>query len=412
MSSPHSPVVWIINHYAQEPNGAGGTRHFSLAKQLLQSGFSPYIIAASTVHNQNAQRLNKNESIKIELQDEVPFVWLKSNEYEGNGIKRLLNMVQFGAKLFSSNLKKAIPAPDIIIGSTPDPFAALGAERVAARYKVPFICEVRDFWPISLIELGKMSKKHPLALIMFAIERWIFKRAKRIIVVQQRSDLYLTPLGIDSSKMIYIPNGIDLKLFPEPEMVPERDTITLMYFGAHGNGNALDNLLYGMKLVEQQDNSRHISLRLIGDGPLKPNLEKLAKELQLSRVTFEAPIPKRDIPALAAQADILVFNVVDMPILRYGISANKLFDYLAAKRPVIFACNAVNNPVEDAKAGITVAAGSPTAMADAILTLSALPLNERRIMGENGRAYVINNHSFEHLGEKLAATLKDVLRNR
>lgn len=404
-TQPH-PIVWIINHYAQEPGGAGGTRHFSLAKQLKSKGYLPYIIAASTVHNQQAQRLEEGEVFRIEWHEEIPFVWLKSSRYEGNGIKRLQNMLAFAWQLLNKKLTQSIPKPDIVIGSSPHPFAALGAERLAARHKAHFLCEIRDFWPISLIELGKLHRLHPLALVMFGIERWLYKRASRILVVQQRSDLYLMPLGVPPEKLLYLPNGIDISLFPEPAPAPNREDFTLMYFGAHGNGNALDNILYAMKIVEEQNNKKHIKLRLVGDGPLKPVLENLSHSLGLKHVSFEAPVPKRDIPKLAAEADALVFNVVDMPILRYGISANKLFDYLAAKRPVIFACNAVNNPVADADAGITIAAGDPKAMADAIIRISETSLTERLAMGERGREYVTRTHSFEALGEKLASALK------
>lgn len=409
-TQPH-PIVWIVNHYAQEPSGAGGTRHFSLAKQLKSKGYLPYIIAASTVHNQQAQRLEEGEAFRIEWHEEIPFVWLKSSSYEGNGIKRLQNMLAFAWQLLNKKLTQTIPKPDIVIGSSPHPFAALGAERLAARHKAHFLCEIRDFWPISLIELGKLNRLHPLALLMFGIERWLYKRAKRILVVQQRSDLYLMPLGVPPEKLVYLPNGIDISLFPEPEPAPNREQFTLMYFGAHGNGNALDNILYAMKIVEEKNHNKHIKLRLIGDGPLKPVLENLSHSLGLKQVSFEAPIPKRDIPKLASEADALVFNVVDMPILRYGISANKLFDYLAAKRPVIFACNAVNNPVADAGAGITIAAGNPDAMADAIIRISETPHAERLVMGERGREYVTRTHSFDALGEKLALTLKALASN-
>lgn len=405
MNNTSHPIVWIINHYAQEPGGAGGTRHFSLAKQLKARGFLPYIIAASTVHNQQAQRLEEGETFRIDWHEDIPFVWLKSSPYEGNGLQRLWNMIEFGWRLFDKTLARTIPKPDMVIGSTPDPFAALGAERVARRHKAKFLCEVRDFWPISLIELGKMSRFHPLALLMFGIERWLYKRAQRIIVVQQRSDLYLMPLGVPPEKLLYLPNGIDISLFPDPAPARQREDFTLMYFGAHGNGNALDNLLYAMKIVEEKDTAGRIKLRLIGDGPLKPVLQNLAHSLGLKQVSFEAPIAKRDIPALADAADAFVFNVVDMPILRYGISANKLFDYLAAKRPVIFACNAVNNPVEDAHAGITVPAGDAKKLAAAIIEVSETPFDLRLSMGERGRDYVTQTHSFDALGEKLANAL-------
>lgn len=404
----NKPVIWLVNHYAQEPGGAGGTRHFSLAKQLQARGFAPYIIAASTEHNVGRQRLADHESIRVDTIEGIPFVWLRTSPYAGNGLKRLWNMIDFGFRVRSSALLKYIPKPDIVIGSTPDPFAALGAERAAKKHNAKFVCEVRDFWPISLIELGKLKAGHPLARLMFSIESHLYKKAARILVVQQRSDLYLTPRGVAAEKIVWLPNGIDLTMFPDPGPKAPEPSFTFMYFGAHGNGNALDNVLHAMIHVEEKDPEGRFRLRLIGDGPLKASLQELAKTYKLTRVSFEPPIPKRDIPALAAQADALLFNVVDMPILKYGISANKLFDYLAARRPVVFACNAVNNPVEDAKAGITVPAGDAHALADAMLGLAARGPEELLAMGERGRAYVALNHSVEAIGATLATTLSDL----
>ncbi len=369
-----SPIVWIVNHYAQEPNGAGGTRHFSLARELKERGLSPYIIAASTVHNQKAQRLDGTQSLRIDLIDDIPFVWLKTSIFEGNGLKRLYNMVRFGWQVRSKKLLAHIPKPDFVIGSSPDPFAALGAQRSAAKYNAAFLYEIRDLWPLSLIELKRLKRLHPLALLMSAIERFLIARAHRILVVQQQSDRYLVPRGANPEHIIYLPNGIDLALFPEPAAKQKEANFTFMYFGAHGNGNALDTLLYAMQEIEVACPDTPIRLRLIGDGPLKLSLIALASSLGLTRVTFEPPIAKRDIPALAAQADALIFHVVDMPVLKYGISANKLFDYLAARRPVIFACNAPNNPVADAQAGISIAACDADAMVTCMQQMAACKL--------------------------------------
>ena len=410
MNLPNAPVVWIVNNYAQEPNGAGGTRHFSLAKKLKQRGFDPYIIAASTVHNQTKQRLREGEDVRIDVINDIPFVWLRSPVFSSNGLRRLWNMLDFAMQVPKRKLIKHIPKPDVVIGSSPDPFAAFGAQRAAAKYRAKFIYEVRDFWPLSLIELGKLHPLHPLALTMGFIERFLCKRSNRVISVQKHAGLYLASRRVPENKFVHLPNGIDLSLFPEPSSKEPGDDFVFMYFGAHGNGNGLENILFAMKTVEANDPTAHIHLRLIGDGPLKEALKAQAAVLGLKRVSFEAPIPKRDIPILAATADALVFNVVDMPVLRYGISANKLFDYLAAKRPVIFACNASDDLVAAAHAGLSVPAGDHAALAKAMLKLAAMDSATLKQMGENGRNHVETMHSFEALGETLTTMLQQVLK--
>jgi glycosyltransferase involved in cell wall biosynthesis len=406
------PAIWIVNNYANEPDGAGGTRHFSLAKQLKASGYSPYIIAASTLHNQDGQRLTANEDIRVSVIETVPFVWLRAPKFSGNGLRRLWNMIRFAGQLPRRKLLHHIPPPALVIGSTPDPFAALGAYFAATKHGARFIYEVRDFWPISLIELGKLKRWHPLAIVMYAIEAFLCRRASLILTVQCHAHQYLERYRVPREKWAYLPNGVDVSLFPEPPLKEPSERFTFMYFGAHGHGNSLENILLAMRSVEALDPTGRIHCRLVGNGPLKPALVAQAKHLGLTRVHFEPSVPKREIPALAAQADVLLFNVFDMPILRYGISANKLFDYLAAKRPIIFACNASDDPVAKAHAGLTVPANNPEALANAMLQLAATDTARLHEMSVGGRRYVEVSHNFETLGNQLAAALRPLLAAR
>jgi glycosyltransferase involved in cell wall biosynthesis len=134
-----------------------------------------------------------------------------------------------------------------------------------------------------------------------------------------------------------------------------------------------------------------------------------ASGLGLKRISFEPPVPKSQISALAAQADAFVLTVLDLPNLyRYGISMNKMFDYLAASRPIIMASNAANNPVADAQAGLSVEPGQPEALAQAILQIATTPIEERQRMGRAGRDYVEQNHGFAQLSARLASVLDEV----
>ena len=142
---------------------------------------------------------------------------------------------------------------------------------------------------------------------------------------------------------------------------------------------------------------------------MKSSLMELADSLDLSSVSFEAPVPKEDIPALAAQADAFVFPLVDAPVFKYGISSNKLFDFMAAARPIVFCCRAVNNPIADAGAGVTVAPGDIKSLATAMTELSQLPLEKRLVMGQLGREYVSQRHDFRILAKNFADELNQCL---
>ncbi len=182
----------------------------------------------------------------------------------------------------------------------------------------------------------------------------------------------------------------------------------MMYFGAHGTANGLENLIRAMAILRERRASPAPVLRLIGDGPMKASLQRLAADMHLDNVRFEDAVPKADIPAMAAQADAFVFNLVASPVFRYGISSNKLFDFMAAGRPVIFSCESVNNPVAEADAGITVPPDRPEHLADAIATIARLTPAERETMGMNARRYVERNHDYRSLAVRLARVLNDI----
>lgn len=402
--------VWILNHYAQEPGGAGGTRHFHLAEHLQAYGWHATIIAASVEHQSGHQRLEPDEKKRCDYFKGVPFLWVRTPEYQGNGGGRMRNMLAYTWAVLQRSTTAKLPRPDVVIGSSVHPFAAVAGALLARRYKVPFIFEVRDLWPQTLVDMGRLQEGSFITWALRKLEFWLYRRAARTVVLLPRAWEYITPLGIPKERVIWIPNGVDLSLFPRSTVADTaKDHFTLMYFGAHGQANGLDNVLHAMKHVQEQSNGRNIHLRMIGDGPLKPSLVAQASEMGLTNVSFEPPVAKSQIPALAAQADAFVIAVLNLPgLYRYGISMNKLFDYLAAEQPILIASDGANNPVEDAQAGLTVPPGQPQALAEAIVKIANTPLPERQRMGRAGREYVEQNHGFEQLAGRLAAVLDDV----
>lgn len=402
--------VWILNHYAQEPGGSGGTRHFHLAEHLRAYGWHATVIAASVEHQSGHQRLAPGEKQRCDYFNGVPFLWVRTPEYQGSGGGRMRNMLAYTWTVLQPSTTAKLPRPDVVIGSSVHPFAAVAGALLASRFKVPFIFEVRDLWPQTLVDMGRLQETSFITWTLRKLERWLYRRAERTVVLLPRAWEYITPLGILKEHVIWIPNGVDLSLFPRsPVTNTVNDRFTLMYFGAHGQANGLDNVLCAMHYVQEQPNCRHIHLRMIGDGPLKSSLVAQATEMGLTNVSFESPVAKSQIPALAAQADAFVIAVLNLPELyRYGISMNKLFDYLAAERPILIASDAANNPVEDAQSGLTVPPGQPQALAEAIIIIANTPLPERQRMGRAGREYVEHNHGFEQLALRLAQTLDAV----
>ncbi|HEX7648491.1 MAG TPA: glycosyltransferase family 4 protein [Noviherbaspirillum sp.] len=409
--------VWILNHYAIEPGSAGITRHFDLAVNLRKHGWQATVIAASVEHITGRQRLEPHEKRRCESYSHVPFLWVRTPEYRGNGMRRVLNMLTYTWRVVMPGCTAGLSKPDVVIGSSVHPLAAVAALLLARRHRVPFVFEVRDLWPQTLVDFGKLSERSPVTWALRRLERWLYRSAVRIVAPLPYAADYISALGISRDKVVWIPNGVDLSATStssesvdasarnEVQSKPESPFV-LMYFGAHGLANGLSPLIHAMKLVAGEAGSEAIKLRMIGSGALKEELQRLANTLNLTNISFEPPVPKSTIPQLAAQADGFVITVLGLPQLyRYGISMNKLFDYFAAARPVVIACNAANNPVLEAGAGITVPPDDPQELARAIIALYRMPPEERQRMGAAGRRYVEENHDTNRLAARLASTL-------
>lgn len=406
-------TVWILNHYAQEPGGPGGTRHYSLAKNMRRHGWRAVVIAASVELNTGRQRLGGGDAIKLCQYDGVDFLWVRTPTYHANDNGRVSNMLSYAVRALMPSTTHSLPRPDVIVGSSVHPFAAWSGAMLAKRFGVPFIFEVRDLWPQTLVDMGRLRANSLATKLLRRLETWLYKRADRIIVLLPKAGEYIVPLGINVNKIVWIPNGVDLDGYPEPLQPIGRTKFTLMYLGAHGQANGLDCILKAMVELKKIPEMSHVFLRMIGDGPLKPYLQKYAREMNLNNVQFESAVSKQQIPELAAEADAFVISVLNLPNLyQYGISMNKLFDYFAAARPIVIASNAVNNPVADAAAGLTVNSGDSKAMANAIFSLVTMLAEQRVKMGRAGRAYVEKNHDFRMLAAKLADTLNNVLVER
>jgi len=398
--------IWIINQYAIPLSQAGPTRHYTLARELIRKGHHVTIIASSFDHvTRRETRLTSDEISKYEVVEGVPFVWLRTPPYRGNTLARIWNMLVFASRVWRDACSRINDQPDVIIGSSPHLFGALAAERLAGRYKIPFILEVRDLWPKSLVDLGNVSDHHPVVCLLERVERYLYRKARYIVTLLPSAVDHMVEKGIHREKVVWLPNGVDFRLVSQYRPPKETSLLTVMYAGAHGLANGLDSILDTAAILEQDGWGDRVRFRLIGDGPEKVRLQQRATIEGIQIVRFEDPVPKNRIYGLLQEADAFIVTMRNISLYRYGISLNKIYDYLAVGRPIVFGSSAPNNPVAEACAGLTVQPENPREMAEAVKRLAAMSLSERIAMGQRGRAYVEKEHNFVRLAEKLEQVL-------
>ena len=397
--------IWIVNQYALVPSQSGGTRHHDIAKELAQRGHE-VVVWASSRHYQTGREARQHQGWQPVAEEfsGLTWVWLKTSEYHGNGPRRALNMLSFffsfliAARSMSSHLAK----PDILVGSSVHPFAPLATLLLGRLWKIPSVTEIRDLWPGSLVEAG-VPKFHPAVLLFSLVEKLLYRYSDGLIsVLPEAHDVYRQG-GMRSERIFVVPNGTDLDIL-EPAPRPEQAPFKAAYLGTFGHHNHLQTLIEAAEILHHQH--PQIEISLIGSGPERKRLEELISVKGLTNVHLLSPIAKSEVGTTLQGFDALIFHLMKNRIFRYGISPNKLFDYLSSGRPVLFACQSANNPVAQAKAGLTVPPEDPQAMANALVFLSLLDPRERTEMGRRGQGYVRSHHTIEALSSKFEEALR------
>lgn len=329
-----------------------GGRHYWFAKYLKKAGYNPVIFCANTVHNSDQIVDTKGESY-IEIEDEIngiPFVFVKVPQYKGNGFSRLSNMFGFYQKMFKITRQyvKMHEKPDVIFASSVHPLTLIAGIKNARRYGIKCICEIRDLWPESIVAYGKLKETSLLAKILYRGEKWIYNNSDTLIFTVEGGKKYLCDKGwtkesggqIDLNRVFYINNGIDIPLVEEQrKKYPYKDerflainNTKIVYAGSIRKVNHIGGILDVAKKLKDLP----VTFCVFGDGDEKNDLEQRVQDEKIGNVIFFGKVEKKFIPSIMASADLLLLYSQIMPrISRYGMSQNKLFDYLAGGKPIL-----------------------------------------------------------------------------
>ena len=386
---------------------------------MVKKGHTVTIIASNFNHKTREYHFDDTDALekgREEIINGVRFIWLPATQYSGNGVKRGLGMFTFLFKALGVKKKFGLDRPDVIVGSSPTLITALAANLLSTRLKSSFVMEVRDVHPASLIEISGYSKWHPLIVFFSMIEQFLYRQADVIISVLPKLLDHVSRHGVTDNTFFVVSNGVDIERFNLQEKQPD-DEFSIMYTGAMALGNDIIRPIRAMALLSEEEcynrKGQKIVLRLIGNGPERPALEKSAKELGVSgtRVRFEASVPQTKIASVMASADSFIILLKDCSLwLEHGISPNKINDYLASGRPTVTIFSSANNPIAEADAGIALEGdASDLEIAKAFLELANLPGDRHARMGANGHDAARNRHSFSALSETFEIALRTAI---
>ena len=394
--------IWIINQYAGSSHHGMNYRSYYLANEFVKQGNSVTIFAGSYSHlfsnYPQTEGLFTQETI-----DDINYIWVKTPKYENSkSIKRVFNMLVFMINLFFFNIFK-MKKPDIIIISSLSLFPVLNAYIWSKLLRVEFVFEVRDLWPLTLIEVGNKSAYHPLVIFLGWFEKLGYKKAKYVVSLLPTSKEYMVSKGLKAENFRYIPNGVNLQEVENYHDIPTevKDNIPsnkfiVGYVGTIGISNALEYLLEAATKLKEYS---HIHFVLVGKGGEKKKLQEYCDKYLLTNVTFIDPIPKIEVQGMLKEFDICFLGWKDEKLYKYGISANKIFDYMYSGKTILHSYSGNVDLIQMAGCGVTVDAENSEQIKDAILQLYRMNKNELKRMGQNGKDYVIANHGYTSIAK-------------
>ena len=397
--------LWIINQYASTPATGMGGRHFYLAREMARQGYTVYVIAASFTHLLRAPPV-LNAPYATEVVEGINYIWIRMPQYsESHSKARIINWFLFSWRL--RNLERVITdRPDAVLCSSPSLVSFLGARRLSRRLGARLIFEVRDIWPLTLMELGGYKKSHPFIRLLQWIEDIAYRQSDSVISSLPNAVEHMVSRGMDLTKFSSVPNGFLEEEVSRPTAVSPAvlaqipdGKFVVGYTGTFGLANALSSLIEAANYLREY---RDIVIVLIGSGKEKRQLQEVVKRRNLGNVIFIASIPKSEIQSVLAKFDACYIGWKRDSLYKFGISPNKLPEYLYSGKPIIHSYSGFGDVVAECRAGITVPAEDPAAIAAAIIELSATSKIQLNAMGRRGRCYALNHYEYGLLAKKLA----------
>lgn len=410
--------ILIINHYAGSLEYGMEYRPYYLAKEWISLGHKVCIIAADFSHlrRKNPEIGKDFESKNI---DGIIYYFCKTLKYEGNSGKRALTMFQFTSKLwFRARKIVKLFAPDIVISSSTYPLDNYAARRIARKAKCKLIHEVHDMWPSTLVELGGMSPSHPFIKLLQKAENDAYRKSDAVVSLLPCVRDYMVEHGLKPENFNYIPNGIVMDDWNNPEPLPDghlnalrdikaKGNIIVCYFGGHAMSNSLDGILDTAALFKDSN----ITFCLVGNGVEKPRLIDRKIDENLKNVEFLPPVPKKSIPSLLENIDIICICGKSNKLYRFGVCLNKMYDSMMSGKPIVLSFDIPNDDVKEFGCGISVPAENSQEMAKAIKQLAEMSPENRNKIGNLGHDAVVNKYNYRILAQNFLQVIDKISKD-
>ena len=406
--------ILFISHYFPPEVNAPASRTHEHCRRWVADGHEVTVVTG--VPNHPAGQLFpgfRNRWIQEESVDGIRVIrtWMLLTANSGF-LKRILNYVLFG--ITAAWASRRVRKPDVVIATSPQFFCGLSGAVVARLKRRPFVLEIRDLWPKSIVELDQL-KEGPALRALEALENWMYHQADGIVVNTRAFIEHITARGIDQDRIELVYNGIDADRFqprePDETLIQEYDLenrLTVAYVGTLGLAHGLATVIETAGQLKEQE---EILFLLIGAGAESDRLEESVREQGLSNVRLIGLQPREKMPAWIATIDILLVCLRDLPVFETVIPS-KIFEFLAQERPVIVTARGeIARMTREADVALVAEPENPKALADAILNLQTHP-DQANSRAERGRRWVLEQFIRDDLARKMMRFVEKIVEKR
>lgn len=414
-------TIWIVDHNSSEPEHGGYSRQYDFAVELGKREYNVVVIASGFSHFTHEYIVEEGHDLKVSaVSDHVHYVYLRTSSYkENNGGGRARNIIDFMCKVikYEAVISQKYGRPDVVTGCSVHPLTWIAAYKIARKYKIRFIAEIRDFWPQWWIASGKMKRTHPVAVFFALIEKWAFRHADGIICSLEHGDDYICEeKGVPRSKVRIIGQPVDCERFDKSrerlDLLPQdlrkfmEGGFVCAFAGYFVKYEGVFVMLEAMKLLQQEDIP--VKMVFVGSGQEKDSMLQVAAKNQLKNVYIGDRISKEAVLALVSHSDICIAHMEAEnkgEAYKYGVSKNKLTEYLYSGACTLFGYKYMNNEVVESGGGLVFEPYNAKDLAEKIKTVYYLPVEERKEFGVRGRTFMREKHDVEKLTDNMLEML-------
>jgi glycosyltransferase involved in cell wall biosynthesis len=398
--------VWYVSKYFGLPANRVGSRAFMLMRELAALGMHPMVFTANTNHLFTIRDLAGPS--QLERIEGVDICWLKLRQYKGaRSLSRIFSWLEFEWKLWRLP-KHGLPPPSVIVVSSLSLLTIVNGLHLKARFGCRLVFEVRDIWPLTLVEEGGFSPRNPFVMALHWVERMAYLKSDAIIGTMPNLQQHVREVAGKTRPVHCIPIGIDRDQITDHPNLPADYTAThipknkfiVCHAGTIGQTNALEVLFETARLMQSNSD---VHFLLVGDGDLRADFEVQTSDLH--NVSFAPAVPKNLVQAVLRQCNVTYFSAYPSKVWDYGMSLNKLIDYMLAGRPIIGSYSGFPSMLNESGGGSFVPAGDAAALQAEIMRLVGLEPAERQAMGQAARDWVIANRQYTDL----ARAYRDIL---